>query len=70
MLIIEEDTPIYKTIGLAILFYFLYIFKTNFMLFWSRKKNEEKQTKIVSPPQARTGSTSTDVTYSSQYVYF
>lgn len=36
---------------------------------YSRKKiEEEKPTSIISPQQARTGSTSTDVTYASQYV--
>jgi hypothetical protein len=34
----------------------------------SRKKIEEEKPSPVISPQARTGSTSTDVTYASQYV--
>jgi len=36
----------------------------------SRKKVEEEKPSPIISPQARTGSTSTDVTYASQYVKF
>jgi len=37
---------------------------------FSRKKIEEEKPSPIVSPQARTGSTSTDVTYASQYVQF
>lgn len=37
---------------------------------FSRKKIEEEKPSPIVSPQARTGSTSTDVTYASQYVKF
>lgn len=71
MLIIEEDPPIYNTVGYVIFFFHInHIKHFTYYLLSSRKKVEsDKPISVISSQQARTGSTSTDVTYASQYVY-
>lgn len=67
LLIIEEDSPFYNNTKYVVSSCLVFIYLKYFLYLFSRKKLEE-ETVPVSLPQTRTGSTSTDVTYASQYV--